>query len=52
MYFQKLPIIQECKIYRKNHKNLDNYTNEMQKALELVMKNDSSHIKKLSKIVL
>lgn len=48
--FRKLPIVKECEIINKEEKNLE-YKDEMQKALELVIKNDTSHIRKLSKIV-
>ena len=50
--FQELTVIQECKIYRKNHKNINDNEYEMQKALDFALKNDTSHIKKLSKIIL
>ena len=50
--FQELSIVEECKILRKNQNNLKDNKNEMQKALELVMVNDTSHIRKLSNTIL
>ena len=49
--FKKLPIVQECEIIKKDQKNIEEYKNEMQKALNLASKNDPSHIQKLSEIV-
>ncbi len=49
--FKKLPIVQECEIIKKDQKNIEEYKNEMQKALNLASKNDTSHIQKLSEIV-
>ena len=50
--FQELPIVEECMVLQKNQNDLKDNKNEMQKALELVMANDTSHIRKLSNIVL
>lgn len=50
--FQELPIVEECEILQKNQNDLKDHRNEMQKALELVMVNDTSHIRKLSDTVL
>ncbi len=47
---KKLPVIQNCEIIDPK-KNLQFYHDEMQKALDLAMKNDTSHIRKLSEIV-
>ena len=49
--FKKLPIVQECEIIKKDQKNIEEYKNEMQKALNFASKNDTSHIQKLSEIV-
>ena len=49
--FKNLPIIEECEVVNNNQKNIESYQNEMQKALDLAVKNDSSHIRKLSDIV-
>lgn len=49
--FRALPIIEECEIIKKYEENLENYKNEMQEALKLAVKKDTSHIRKLSKIV-
>ena len=49
--FKKLPIIQECEIIKKDQKNIKDYKNEMQKALDLAVNNDTSHIRMLSEIV-
>ncbi len=49
--FRKLPIVKECEVVKKNENNLENYKNEMQKALDLAVKNDISHIQKLSEVV-
>ncbi|WP_299290096.1 hypothetical protein [Nitrosopumilus sp.] len=46
--FQKLPIVKKCEVIRGNVKNIENYKKEMQNALNLAFKNDTSHIKKLS----
>lgn len=50
--FRKLPIVQECEVIKKDQKNIEEYKNEMQKAINLAAKNDTSQILKLSKIVL
>jgi len=48
--FKKLPIIQECNVLKKNQKeDYEDYMREMQKAINLLAKNDTSHIRKLSK---
>ncbi len=46
--FKELPIIQECEVIKKNQKNLDEYKKEMERALDLAVKNDTSHIRRLS----
>jgi len=48
---KNLPIIQECNIITPNQKPTGSYHDEMQKALDLVMQNDTSHILKLSDVV-
>ena len=50
--FKKLPIIQECIVLKKNQKeDHDEYVKEMQKALNSAVKNDTSHVRKLSEVV-
>ncbi len=49
--FRDLPIVKECEIIKDDQKDFDEIKNEMQKALDLAAKNDTSHIKKLSEIV-
>ena len=49
--FRKLPIVQECEVIKKDQKNIEEYKNEMQKAINLAAKNDTTHIQKLSEIV-
>ena len=46
--FKKLPIIKEFEIINKDKKNIQEYNYEVQKALNLIVKNESSHIRKLS----
>jgi two-component system chemotaxis response regulator CheY len=48
--FKKLAIIQECNIIKRNNENQESQR-EMQKALDLAVQNDTSHIRKLSEIV-
>lgn len=47
---KQLPVIEECKIVNTKN-NIQSYQDEMQKALDLVVQNDTSHIRKLSEIV-
>ena len=49
--FKKLSIIQECEIVNNDQKNTEPNQDEMQKALDLAAKNDTSHILKLSEVV-
>jgi len=49
--FKKLPIVKECKVINKDQKNMQEYNYEVQKALNLIVKNESSHISKLSEIM-
>ncbi len=46
--FKKLPIVKECKIINKDQKNMKEYNYEVQKALNSAVKNEASHIRKLS----
>ena len=47
--FRALPSIQECNVLKKNQKeDHDGYMKEMQKAINLLTKNDTSLIRKLS----
>ncbi|MEX0863090.1 response regulator [Nitrosopumilus sp.] len=48
--FKRLPVIEECEIVT-TQKTLQPHEEEMQRALDLVMQNDTSHIRKLSEIV-
>ncbi|PJC50178.1 MAG: response regulator [Nitrosopumilales archaeon CG_4_9_14_0_2_um_filter_34_16] len=48
--FKRLPIIEECEIIT-TQKTLQPHEDEMQRALDLVMQNDTSHIRKLSELV-
>ena len=48
---KKLPILEECMVVR-NNKNTTSQQKEMQKAIDLAVQNDTSHIHKLSEIVI
>ena len=48
--FKKLPSILECKII-KEEPNVSDYQEDMQKAINLAVKNNTTHIRKLSEIV-
>ena len=48
--FKELPIVQECKVLKKDQKNIKEYKDEMQEALNLAAKNDITHIRKLSEV--
>ena len=49
--FKELPIVKDCKIIKNDEENVESYKNEMQEALNLAAKNDTSHIQKLSQMV-
>lgn len=49
--FKKLPIVKECEVIKKEQENVVEYMKEMDKAFELAVKNNISHIRKLSKVV-
>lgn len=49
---KKLPIIDMCEITYNEEENKEADVNEMQKALDLAFKNDISHIRDLSEIVI
>jgi two-component system chemotaxis response regulator CheY len=49
--FKELPVLQECKILKNDEKNIEEYKQEMQKALNLAAENDLTHIQKLSQLV-
>lgn len=51
MNFRRLPIVQECIIIKRNQKNLENYKEEMQKAINFAAENNTTHIRKLSEIM-
>ena len=46
--FKELPIVVECEIIKGNQKNFEEYKKEMERALQLAVKNDKSHIRRLS----
>jgi two-component system chemotaxis response regulator CheY len=48
---KKLPILEECMVV-SNNKNTKLQQKEMQKAIDLAVQNDTSHIHKLSEIVM
>jgi len=48
--FRKLPIIRECTIIKRNQKEIKDYKEEMQDALNWAAKNDTTHILKLSQL--
>ena len=45
--FRELPIVQECEIIKTNKKNIQAYENDVQETINLISKNDTSHIQKL-----
>jgi hypothetical protein len=47
--FKKSPGIKECLVVKRNQKDLEEYRKEMQNALNLAVKNDTSHIHMMSK---
>ncbi len=49
--FKELPIVVECEVVKKNQKNFEEYKKDMERALELAVHNDKSHIRKLSENV-
>jgi len=50
--FRALSIVAECNVLKKNQKeDHEDYMKEVQKAINLLAKNDTSHIRKLSKNV-
>jgi hypothetical protein len=49
--FRRLPIVQECIIIKRNQKNLENYREEMQKAINFATENNTTHIRELSEII-
>ena len=46
--FCELPIILDCKIVKENQTNTKKNLDEIQKALDMAYKKDTSHIRKLS----
>ena len=48
---KELPIMEKCEIIKKDKRQFDKYANEMGKAINLAIKNDTSHIRRLSEIV-
>jgi two-component system chemotaxis response regulator CheY len=49
--FKELPIIEKCEIIKTSKQQFDKYANEMGKAINLAIKNDTSHIRRLSEMV-
>ncbi len=49
--FKELPIIKECEIVKEESENIEEYKYEMQKAINLAVKNNGTHIRKLSEIM-
>ena len=48
---KKLPGVKDCSVPKRNQKDWEGYEKEMQNALDLAVKNDTSHIRKMSKNV-
>lgn len=48
---KELPIMEKCEIIKKDKRQFDKYTHEMDKAINMVIKNDTSHIRRLSETV-
>ncbi|MBS3925598.1 MAG: response regulator [Nitrosarchaeum sp.] len=48
--FKALPIVEKCEIIKKNKKQFDKYAHEMRKAINMAIRNDTSHIRRLSEI--
>lgn len=46
--FKELPIILECTIIKKNQQEFEDYTDEMQKAINLAAVNSTNHMRMLS----
>ena len=49
--FRQLPIVQECIIIKRNQESIENYKEEMQKAINFATENNTTHIRKLSEII-
>ena len=45
--FKKLPIVKECEVVQDDAQNKVDFYEEMQEALRLLAKNDTSHITKI-----
>jgi len=50
--FRDLPIVKECKTIKEYEKIFECHQDEIQKAIDQAAKNDTSHMRKLSEIVL
>ena len=48
---KELPIVEKCEMIKKSKKQFDKYADEMHKAINLAIKNDTSHIRRLSEMV-
>jgi len=49
--FKALPVVEKCEILKKSKKQFDKYADEMRKAINLAIRNDTSHIRRLSEMV-
>ncbi len=49
--FKELPTIIDCKIIKDDQKNVQDYKEEMQEAINLAVKNNTTHIRKLSEML-
>jgi len=49
--FKNLPSIDTCTILKESKKDFEDYVKAMQRAIDLAVKNDTSHILKLSECV-
>lgn len=48
---KELSIMEKCEIIKKDKRQFNKYTHEMDKAINMVIKNDTSHIRRLSEMV-
>ena len=48
--FMNLEIIEKCDVIKENKKEYQEYKEEMQKAINSAVKNNTTHIRKLSEI--
>jgi CheY-like chemotaxis protein len=50
--FKKLPVIQECNIAQTEQESSESHETKIQNALNLAVKNDTTHIRNLSEVVI